>query len=848
MKKIVITGGLGYIGMELCKIYSGEARNYEIKVLDNLFSSSRVSQLRNWGIEYKQVDTLNEELIEKEIRDADLIYHLADITEVGKTKGDIDSKRDKKILDVAINGTKNIIKYSKKEAKIIFTSSHVVYEGIKKQQLNLDESIKPRPELAYSKGKITSENNIIKSGKNYAILRLGTVYGLTIYDSMRVNSVVNLFSKISSTGGELSLFAKGVQLKSFVSVIDVARCLKFVGENNKISKEIFHVARESLTVKELANICKKYNKKLVIKSTNDEIPSKGTSLSNKKIKKAGFRFLYNLDQAVGDMHSAWMKKDKTSGNEILEVGQDEYIDDRGIISNYYFEDSLNMIGYVESKKHTMRGNHYHPIQTQKCLLIKGMYISVTKDLNDKNSVVETRLVKQGELSTIPPNVSHTMIFLEDSILLNLVNGEREHDNFGITHTIPDKLVNEKLFNNLIESYKVECRVCGGGLTQYLSLGLSPLANNLNDEKNTENNLYPLDLNFCKECSNSQLSVVVPPEKMFNNYLYLSSTSNQFRKHFIEIAKEIKLKLKLNSKSLVVDIGSNDGIFLDPVQKLGITAVGVEPAKNVAKLANSKKLKTYPEYFNQKTVNKIVKDYGNADVVTAFNVFAHGDGLREILINTEKLLKNDGEFIFEIQYLLRTIRDLTFDNVYHEHVNYWCLLSLLNFFDDSNLKIYKVKEVDTHGGSLRVYATKNKKKRIDKSVNRYIELEKKNRLHKIDTYFKFAKNVESIKSSSLKNLDKILNNNEKIIGYGAPAKATTVLNYFGIDENYFEYVLEDSEIKYDKFIPETNIQIKSKDSVNVDKYNYILVLAWNFFDTIVENNKEKFKKSKFIKLK
>ena len=151
---------------------------------------------------------------------------------------------------------------------------------------------------------------------------------------------------------------------------------------------------------------------------------------------------------------------------------------------------------------------------------------------------------------------------------------------------------------MIESYKVECRVCGGGFTQYLSLGLSPLANNLNDEKNTENNLYPLDLNFCKECSNSQLSVVVPPEKMFDNYLYLSSTSNQFRKHFIEIAKEIKSKLKLNSKSLVVDIGSNDGIFLDPVQKLGITAVGVEPAKNVAKLANSKKLKTMKIFFRK----------------------------------------------------------------------------------------------------------------------------------------------------------------------------------------------------------------------------------------------------------
>ena len=195
------------------------------------------------------------------------------------------------------------------------------------------------------------------------------------------------------------------------------------------------------------------------------------------------------------MHEAWMKKDLNLSNERLEIGQDDYTDERGIISNYYFDENINMVGYVESKKYSLRGNHYHPVQTQKCLLIKGMYISVTKDLNDKNSVVETRLIKEGQLSTIPPNVSHTMIFLEDSILLNLVSGEREHSNYGLTHTVPHKLVDKRLQNNLIQSYKVKCRVCEGGLTQFLSLGLSPLANNLNDKKDANNDLYPLDLNF-----------------------------------------------------------------------------------------------------------------------------------------------------------------------------------------------------------------------------------------------------------------------------------------------------------------------------------------------------------------
>ena len=847
MKKIIITGGLGYIGMELCKVYSGDTRNTSITVLDRSFFSSRISQLKRWGINFKQVDILDEKKLKEEVKDADIIYHLTEITDVGTTIKDKDPVRDKQILDVAVNGTKNILKYSKDDVKIVFPSSHVVFEGLKKQELDIGEDFTPSPVLPYSKGKYFSEKNIQESNKNFVIFRLGSVYGLS-FDSMRLNTVVNLFSKISASNGELSLFANGVQLKSLVSVFDVARCMKFVGENKNINKEIFHLSNESVTIKELAEICKKVNKNLVLKSTDDEIPNRGYTLSNKKIKRTGFKFLYNLKESIEEMHEAWNERKLPEGNEFIEVGKDNFVDDRGLISNYYFDDTINMLGYVESKKHTLRGNHYHPIQTQKCLLIKGKYISVTRDLKNDNSVVETRLINEGELSTIPPHVSHTMIFLEDSILLNLVNGERDHKNHGTTHTIPHKLVDEKLFNNLINSYVASCRVCGGGLNHYLSLGLSPLANNLNDKKNASNDLYPLDLNFCNQCSNSQLSVVVPPEKMFDNYFYLSSTSQQFRDHFIDIAKELKSDLKLNNKSVVVDIGSNDGIFLDPVKNFGVNAIGVEPAKNVAKIANSKKLETLSEYFSDKTVNKIIKKHGKVDVVTAFNVFAHGDGLKDILKNTEELLKKNGEFIFEIQYLLRTLKDVTFDNIYHEHVNYWCFLAILNFFEDLQMKVYKVKEVETHGGSLRVYATKNKNKRMHKSVRQYIEIEKKHKLDKYPTYLEFAKKVEDTKKKSLEMINEIKSEKKKIIGYGAPAKATTILNYFGLNDKDFLYTIDENSLKQNKFIPGTNIQIKNVKDIKPSDYDYVLVLAWNFFDLIKKNNKKKFNNSKFIKLK
>ena len=847
MKKIIITGGLGYIGMELSKIYSGKTRNYNVVVIDNNFSSSRVSQLKRWGIQFKQIDILDSENIKKEIFDADLIYHLAGITDVATTKKDKNLERDKRVKDVGNNGTKNIIKFSSGNAKIVFPSTHVIFEGLSKTVKDIDENYKPVPELDYSKGKVASENDLIKSNKSFIILRLGSVYGNS-FDSTRLNIMPNLFSKIASFGGKITLFSGGNQLKSLVSVIDVARCMEHVGENKEINNEIFNCVNENLTVKEVAEICKKVDNKIELVNTNDLVPNKGYSLSNKKIMNTGFKFLYKIENSIEEMISSWSDKEIINKNEDVEIGADDFIDSRGIISNYYIDDTINMIGYVESVKGSIRGNHYHPVQTQKCLLIKGKYISVTKDLLDPNSVTETRLISEGDLSTIPPNVAHTMVFIEDSIFLNLVNGEREHKNYGTTHTLKYDLVDDNFGDLLLDSYKTECRVCGGGFNHYLSLGLSPLANNLNDKKNAKNELYPLDLNFCKQCFNSQLSVVVPPEKMFNNYLYLSSTSKQFRDHFINFAKKIKKDLSLSSNSTVVDIGSNDGIFLDPIQNLGIKSIGVEPAKNVAKIANSKGLFTIPGYFDNKTVNKIKNDFGKVDVVTAFNVFAHGDGLKDILENTEDLLKKDGEFIFEIQYLLKTIKDLTFDNIYHEHVNYWCLLSILKFFEDSEMKVYKVEEVETHGGSLRVYTTKKRNKRLHKSVNEYIQLEKKNKLDKIETYYNFAKNVEEIKQKSLSNINKILSDGKSIIGYGAPAKATTVLNYFGISDDHFQFTIDDNTLKQNKFIPGTGVEIKGINDIDTSKYDYVIVLAWNFYETIKQNTQKVFPNSKYIKLK
>ena len=370
MKKIVITGGLGYIGMELSKIYSGVTQRDSVTVVDRGFFSSRVSQLRRWGINFEQIDILDKEKLQPLIKDADIIYHLAGITDVGSTLGDKNTERDREVRKVGIEGTRNIINLSEDNTKIIFPSTHVVFEGLKNTIKNIDEEFEPKPLLEYALGKTTSEEDLKKSDKNYVILRLGSVYGKSS-DSMRINIMPNLFSKITSLNGEIKLFGGGKQLKSLVSVVDVARCMQFVGDNLEIEKEIFNCTNEDLTVKQVAEICKKINKKLTLTSTNDDVPNNGYTLSNAKLKNKGFAFLYNLEDAISEIYDSWRQKNTLIGNEHIEIGKDNYEDNRGLISNYYFEDSLNMIGYVDSTKNSVRGNHYHPIQTQNCLLIKG---------------------------------------------------------------------------------------------------------------------------------------------------------------------------------------------------------------------------------------------------------------------------------------------------------------------------------------------------------------------------------------------------------------------------------------------------------------------------------------------
>ena len=833
-KKIIITGGLGYIGTELCKLYSGVSWHHKIIVIDNRFISERVNQIRNWNMEFIHGDILDKELIEKNCYDADIVHHLAGVTQVPRTKGEASESQDKKIMEVAEQGTQNVLDAINKKCKIIFPSTHVVYEGIDEVKLDIKENEATKPVLSYSSSKAINESQLKKSGKNYIILRLGSVYGYST-DSMRIDIMPNLFSKIASQDGTLKLFAGGRQIKSLVPLIDVARCFKFMEEKNEINSETFNLTKETLTVKEVAEICKKHNSKIKLKETNDEVPNLGFSLSNKKLLNSGFEFLYNLDQNIKEMIHKWSKQKLIKDLEHVRNGENLFIDDRGTISNHELTEPINLIGLIDSKKGTIRANHYHPQQEQKCLFTKGQIIEIYQDIISPNAPKITQVVNAGQMSIIKPNVAHTMVFTKDTTFLNLVRGERDHENYGITHTVRHMFVDENEKNLLIKSYKFDCRSCGNNdLKRVVSLGYQPLANNLLNRENEKCELYPLEVNYCGKCHNCQLSISVDPKKMFANYLYTSSTSKIFRDHFINAAKKYSKELKLNKKkSYIIDIGSNDGVALKPFINLGFQNVlGIEPAKNLAKTANKNKIKTFNGFLEKKNIKKIRK---NADLILASNVFAHSDKLKEMAECMLSLLGKKGTIIIEVQYLMSTLKDLTFDNIYHEHYNYWSLTSLINFFNQFDAKIFKSEKVDTHGGSLRVYIKKDKKVKIDASVNNMLKEEENFGIKKYKTYQDFGKKVYKIRENVIQNIKILKKNNKKIIGYGAPAKATTALNFFGISKE-IDFIVEDNKLKHNLFIPGVKIPIKNKSHVK-NKDNALLVLAWNFFKDIQKNNSE-----------
>ena len=378
-----------------------------------------------------------------------------------------------------------------------------------------------------------------------------------------------------------------------------------------------------------------------------------------------------------------------------------------------------------------------------------------------------------------------------------------------------------------------CRVCNSNnLRNVISLGKQPLANNLEDYPR-KSAKYPLGLNLCFSCFNCQLSYVVSSRKLFNNYLYKSSISKSFQKHF-ELASLKFIKLfKLKKNSPILDIGSNDGIGLKPFyRKRFRNLYGIEPAKQLSNITNRMGIKTYNCFLNKKFAEKNLNKF---ELITASNVFAHVNDLNQFTRCVLKMLKDEGIFVVEVQYLVKMLLEGSFDNIYHEHVNFWSVYSMNNFLLKFGLEIFDVEEINTHGGSIRFFIKKkiNKKLKINSTVKNFLIKEKKLKINSQYPYRNFKRLIERRKNKIINLIKKLKKRNFSIVGYGAPAKASTIINFFKIDKQ-IDYMIDDNTLKNKKFIPDTKLQIFNKPkSKNID---YILVFAWNFFNEIKKKNK------------
>lgn len=382
--------------------------------------------------------------------------------------------------------------------------------------------------------------------------------------------------------------------------------------------------------------------------------------------------------------------------------------------------------------------------------------------------------------------------------------------------------------------KSVCRVCAGkNLRKVLSLGSTPPANAFVKDPKQPEQFFPLELSFCDGCGFVQLTHVVSPELLFRDYVYVSSTSPVFVEHFRQLAAAIINRFKLQPNSLVADIGSNDGVLLRPFKDNGMKVLGIDPAEKIAALATKSGIETLPVFFTPTVAKDIVKKYGKANVITATSVFSHVDDLDGFVNGVGELLADDGVFVIEVYYLYELLEKNLFDTIYHEHLSYFTAATMARLMQRLGMQVFDVEETDTHGGSLRVFAQKaGGSHRVEDSVKKFIAMEAARRLGEAATYVEFAEKIEQNKQKLRQLLQELKSKGKSIVGYGAPAKGNTLLNYFGIGPETLDYIVDDSPWKQGLYTPGTHIPVVGFGELNKRRPDYILVLAWNFAEAIM----------------
>ena len=386
---------------------------------------------------------------------------------------------------------------------------------------------------------------------------------------------------------------------------------------------------------------------------------------------------------------------------------------------------------------------------------------------------------------------------------------------------------------------MNCRFCKNPLEHiFVDLGKTALANSyLSKESDFEiEKEVPLNALVCEKCFLIQVDEFEKPENIFNNYAYFSSYSTSWLEHAKKFVAEIIEKFNISNNNQIIEIASNDGYLLKNFKEKNIPVLGIEPSSNVAKIAEKSGIPTIVSFFGTKTAENIVNSGKKADILIAFNVLPHVPNLNDFVLGMKNILSKNGIIIIQFSaYLLDVIKKCEFDMVYHEHFSYFSLFTFKKIFESFNLEIFNVEEISVHGGSLRLFlkSDTNKEILINENVKKLLKKEKDYGLQEISTYLKFQKNVEKSKKSIQEFFIKSKEQKKKIVCYGAAAKGNTVLNYCKISKDHIDYVVDISPHKQGKYMPGTHIPIFSPEKIKETKPDYIVILAWNLKDEIIQ---------------
>lgn len=392
----------------------------------------------------------------------------------------------------------------------------------------------------------------------------------------------------------------------------------------------------------------------------------------------------------------------------------------------------------------------------------------------------------------------------------------------------------------------QCRFClSNRVKTFLKFGDVALAGGFFKPESTEKDfanerLYPLNIMYCLDCGLVQVKEVVDSKVLFEDYFYYSSAIKTLADHFAGYAEELADKFGRKTKKIsVLEIGSNDGVFLRPLQKAGFRVLGVDPAENIVKPLIAQGMPAVCDYFGERSAKKILKTWGQADVIVGSNSLAHIDDMHDVVRGIDLLLKDDGFLAMETHYLGTLLREYQYDMMYHEHQSYYSLYALNNFFKQYGMEIFDAKPIPIHAGSMRYYVQRQSAGRPQtKECKAILRRELKSGLDTLAPYREFAKQIELEKNKLMDLLAQLKKDGKRIAGYGASGRATIMMSYCGISAEHLDYVIDDAPAKQGAFTPGNHLPVVSS-AVLADperKPDYCLLFAWSFYKEISEKNR------------